>query len=550
MTPTATRSLFSHRHWTWWFMVMVLAVVAGVRLHLLDVSLERDEGEYAYMGQLLLQGVPPYELAYNMKFPGTYLGYAVIMACFGETPAGIHLGVMLMTTATAIMLFWLGKKMLDEVAGSITAASYAVMAACPSMLGLSGHATHFCAFFATAGLCLLWQARRKENWLVLAAAGALFGLAVLMKQHVVFISMWAGLSFALEKFFFSREPLRGRLLSVTVLAAGMFLPLALAGLWLWHAGVFGRFWFWSVTYAQHYVSILPWKYVPIVFRENFLAAIALCLPVWLLAAAGLALMWFDERLRGSRLWLLGFCVASAATTCPGFYFRGHYFLAMLPAVALLGGVAASTAGHLWRRRASGSALAYFPAIASALVVLLTMAINRTIWFTLTPAAATRWLYTSNPYPEAETVAGFIRSRLDAGKPIAVIGSEPEIPFLSHRRSATGYIYTFALMEPQPFASHMQTEMIREIETAAPEFIVFANNDLSWLQRPNSDLTIFNWWGSYQTNYTLIGIADVISPTETRYAWDAAALRYGHPHNSGLEVFHRNLGPPAVIPLSH
>jgi hypothetical protein len=90
---------------------------------------------------------------------------------------------------------------------------------------------------------------------------------------------------------------------------------------------------------------------------------------------------------------------------------------------------------------------------------------------------------------------------------------------------------------------MQSEMIHEIESGAPEFIVFANNDLSWLQRPNSDLSIFRWWTAYQTNYTLVGVADIISPVETRYAWDAAALRYGHLRNSGLEVFHRNPGPP-------
>src|SRR6202012_1960180 len=280
MMSPAARSRLSQYQWVWW--VTVVAVMAAVRIHLMTVSLERDEGEYAYMGQLILHGVPPYETAYNMKFPGTYLGYAVIMGLFGETPQGIHFGVMLMTTATAFMLFWLGKKMLDEVAGGVAAASYAVMAASPSMLGLSGHATHFCAFFATAGTCLLWQARRNNQSFTLAASGIMFGLAVLMKQHVVFIAMWAGLAFAAEKFFFSQAPLPRRLISVAVLAVGMFLPLLLTALWLWHAGVFGRFWFWSVTYARQYVAILPWKYVPTFFHENFLAAIALCRPLWLL----------------------------------------------------------------------------------------------------------------------------------------------------------------------------------------------------------------------------------------------------------------------------
>src|SRR5882757_6810827 len=152
------------RFWPWLFVLAVLLFVGFIRVRLLEMPLERDEGEYAYAGQLILQGIPPYELAYNMKFPGTYLGYAAIMGVFGQTQEGIHLGIFLMTTATALMLFWLGKKMLDEIAGVVAATSYAVLAASPSMMGLAGHATHFCAFFATAGLCLMWRARLAENW--------------------------------------------------------------------------------------------------------------------------------------------------------------------------------------------------------------------------------------------------------------------------------------------------------------------------------------------------------------------------------------------------
>ena len=35
-------------------------VVAAIRLRIADVPLERDEGEYAYFAQLLLQGVAPW----------------------------------------------------------------------------------------------------------------------------------------------------------------------------------------------------------------------------------------------------------------------------------------------------------------------------------------------------------------------------------------------------------------------------------------------------------------------------------------------------------
>ena len=102
-------------------MVAVLVLVAAVRLRLSNFPLERDEGEYAYAGQLLLQGIPPYQLAYNMKFPGTYAAYAVMMAVFGETPAGIHFGVLCVTTLTAWMLYRFGRRLFDEATGAVAA---------------------------------------------------------------------------------------------------------------------------------------------------------------------------------------------------------------------------------------------------------------------------------------------------------------------------------------------------------------------------------------------------------------------------------------------
>src|SRR5476651_848208 len=129
--PPPARSRLFNQPWTWWFTLIVLVLVAAIRLRLLNFPFERDEGEYAYAGQLMLQGIPPYELAYNMKFPGTYAAYAVIMALFGETPAGIHFGMICVTTLTALMLFWLGKKILDATAGIVAATCYAGLAASP-----------------------------------------------------------------------------------------------------------------------------------------------------------------------------------------------------------------------------------------------------------------------------------------------------------------------------------------------------------------------------------------------------------------------------------
>jgi hypothetical protein len=149
-------------------------------------------------------------------------------------------------------------------------------------------------------------------------------------------------------------------------------------------------------------------------------------------------------------------------------------------------------------------------------------------------------YGADPLRECELIASYIRDHSPPDARVTVLGSEPAIYFLARRHSATGYIYTYSLMEEQPFARQMQDEMIHEIELHPPEFIVFADNPLSWARKPGSDLKIFHWWDSYQTNYTLVALADILSPTNTVYVWGPQMVaRYGREiHGSGLEVYQR------------
>jgi hypothetical protein len=90
---------------------------------------------------------------------------------------------------------------------------------------------------------------------------------------------------------------------------------------LWHAGVFRTFWFWTVEYAWQYASVVPLSYAPQLFWKGFAWVTAPGFLLWLMAGAGLILLWLDERLKPSRRWLLGFCIASALAVCPDFYFR-------------------------------------------------------------------------------------------------------------------------------------------------------------------------------------------------------------------------------------
>src|SRR3954470_17866255 len=115
------------RRLPWILLSLTLLFMFAVRFRLRDTPLERDEGEYAYAGQLILEGIPPYKLAYNMKFPGTYAAYAAIMAVFGQSPSGIHLGIACVTFATALLFYLLCQKIFDDDIAAVSAVvSFAV----------------------------------------------------------------------------------------------------------------------------------------------------------------------------------------------------------------------------------------------------------------------------------------------------------------------------------------------------------------------------------------------------------------------------------------
>ena len=178
------------------------------------------------------------------------------------------------------------------------------------------------------------------------------------------------------------------------------------------------------------------------------------------------------------------------------------------------------------------------------MIAMTMLVNRDIWFVQdVKTQVSRTTYGADPFPEAQLVASYIRANSPPSAPMAVLGSEPELYFLSRRHSVTGYIYTYGMMEPQPFARRMQEEMIHDIETTPPGFIIFVDAPMSWFRYPDSDPRLFDWWDSYQTNYNLVAISDVISPTETINAWGTNAIaHYGMAHGSALEIYQRKADP--------
>jgi hypothetical protein len=514
-------SAFSPQPWTW-LLALSIVLTVFVRLRLLSVPLERDEGEFAYVGQLMLQGIPPYKLAFNIKLPGTYAAYAAMMGLFGQTTAGIHFGFLLVNLAALALLFLIARKLLDAQQAAIACVCYALFSLSPGVLGLQGHATHLVVLTALGGLWLLLKARESGRSWSFWWSGALFGLSFLCKQPGIFFGMFGGAVLLRDA---AEAPGAERptgLRRLGIFCAGVALPFLATCLWMWHAGTFPRFWFWTMVYAPFHAGHLKeeevWWQLAAFSRQGG------ALEWWgLAAAAGLVCLMFDKERKEAKFILVCLLGFSLMALMVSFYFFRHYFVVLLPAASLLVAIAVGSAarGAGWKIAGGGVALA-----CAGFVF-----VNRAVWFQLTPEQVSRALYQREPFPEAVEIARYIREHSAATDTIEVLGSEPEIYFYARRHSASGYLSMYDLTKLSPLAPAMQAEMMHDIETAKPLYLVVVRVPTSWAISVNTDRTLLDWSASYaRQHYDLAGSVVLSGANQTDFLWgpQAATNQTGGP----------------------
>jgi hypothetical protein len=525
--------------WPWLVVLLVLLFVGFIRFRLLDMPLERDEGEYAYTGQLILQGIPPYELAYNMKLPGTYFVYALGMAVFGETAAGVHMTLLAANALTIVFVFLLARKLFGTTAGLVACATFGVLSVSPAVLGMAAHANHFVVLCAVPAMLLLWKSGETNGRSALFFGGLLCGLAFVMKQQGicfglfgVFFLIWhaarAGSVFTAD---FAKK--------ISWFGLGMVLPFVLMSLFLAWAGVFPKFWFWTFTYARSYATAESLSGGAAKLWVYFQKKHVIYAGFFLLTVLGLAAAGRNKAIRRQTVFALVLFIFSFLGTAIGLYFREHYFVLLLPAFAILGGLAVASLQEAMSPGAGAEYLRMIPLLLFAGILGWNIFLQRQFFFQLPAVQACQKIYFEEPFVEAPAVAGYIREHSSPNARLAVLGSEPEIYFYSRRHSATGYIYAYALMEPQPYALKMQREMIAEIESNQPEYLVWVGNDNSWAIRPASNPAIFDWFNEFSRKfYEIAGIAGVNPAGETFFLRDADARNYAGPAGQSLIIYKR------------
>jgi hypothetical protein len=258
------------------------------------------------------------------------------------------------------------------------------------------------------------------------------------------------------------------MLGAGVAAASLPLLVWIVGTGIWNSfieAVFSH----NLAYVGFPFRLEKWVLLARVVFERFAPTEGLLWVCMLLGVAGQVWRAFreDRAVRFAGWWFLSSLLGVAL----GPYGFGHYFLQVLPPLAMM-------PGAIWRlavsrlpllaphRRVAGGLLAAFlfvPLIVPRIVACIEPADSRS--FELYKS------YGSPLFVAARELGDYVLHCTDPQERILIVGSEPEILFYARRRSATRYTIFYPLTGDFPRAKGMTEELFAEIAAHPPARII-------------------------------------------------------------------------------
>src|SRR5438067_2521496 len=333
----------SLRRFQWAALGIVLLTIAIRLPSLLHPQPVDGEGIYSVVANEIVDGGRPYLDAVERKPPLLFWTYAAVFKVAGKFNwTALHVVALVWTLSAMAGLYVIGRELFDRSTGLIAALFYSVFQSWAVWKNLTFDAEML------MNLPIIWAwaiaLRRSSSRLrpELFAAGALLGAAFLLKQPAAIAAVPLGIYLLLPSYRTSRSLMRSNsIIHATTLTTGFFAALGLVMIGLWKQGILREALYWTI--AGHDVPHVFWQ-TGIVTTLAFLGA---CLPL----VIGSIIAWRDKDKiwagrKAERTALLGLLAASAIGAAAGARFYPHYYVQLIPPLALL---AAPYYARLWSR---------------------------------------------------------------------------------------------------------------------------------------------------------------------------------------------------------
>jgi hypothetical protein len=436
-----------------------------------------DQGIYAVVGDALARGGAPYRDAWDFKPPGIYFVYALAQGLLGPGMASVR-----WLEAAGLVSLWPAFAILSRrFAGGALPGLFG------AALATSGHvwlgSWHTAQPESFGGVLLAWAlvlatggpSRARSRDLALAASGALYALAALLKPPLGGGILVSG-AFAAHAAWRAALPgarVRAALRPLVALALGGAAPALLCLAWFAAKGALPALADALFGFAPAYtrMNFEPGSLRVFLFRsvELLLFRFSLLHPIGL--ALLFALPALAPREREGRLYLLGVLgMVLAGVALQGRFFAYHYGAA-LHLVALLAG------WGLWKLASRSWRFAAGPLCVAALVWLLANANG------LAEPVSGGLLARARSYDTGSArnaplrrVAAWVSARTQPDERIFVWGFEPLLYQLAERRPASRYVYNAPQRAPWSRAA-ARAELMDELRAAQPAAILVEHGDL-------------------------------------------------------------------------
>jgi 4-amino-4-deoxy-L-arabinose transferase-like glycosyltransferase len=385
-----------------------------------------SEAMYSVVANEIVDGGRPYIDAVERKPPLLFWTYAAVFKVAGKFNwKALHLVALLWTLCAMAGLYVIGSELFDRNTGLIAALFYGVFQQWWTWKTLSFDGEML------MNLPIIWAwaiaFRRSSSRLrpELFAAGALLGAAFLLKQPAAIAAVPLGIYLLLPSYRTSRSLTRtNSIIQATILTMGFVVALGLVTIVLWKQGILRDAFYWTI--ADHDIPHVFWEKGILLT----LAFIGVCVPLVvgaIMACRDKSEIWVART--AERTALFGLLAASAIGAAAGARFFPHYYVQLIPPLALL---AAPYYARLWSRAIQPPHWLLRPAVTFTWLALTVIVFSIIRWAELAPrrvpSEAGRYLSTHSSPDDR----------------IFVWGQTSKMYLDAHRRPACRYITTFPL----------------------------------------------------------------------------------------------------------
>ncbi len=496
------------KHAVWVLLVALLLV----RVPSIAQPMGPDQGIYAYIGTVILDGGLPYRDAWDQKPPGLHFAYAAMWALWSDERV-VAFADLAVAAIAALLLMRLAPWFSSSRTAGPLAAGLFLLLGNPAFARLGGvriraqAEVFIAALVAASVLCLLYAgaagaSSRRRAWLFVGG-GALVGTAALFKYPAALylLAGWTAYLIHAKTTWGSPSPLR-RLIALAMLTGtGLAIPVVLVLLAFAAGGALRDFWDATVVYNLRYSGeTYPGIASFLTYLLSFPVQHARVDGLWLLGGAGslVLLVRSVKDPRGLTLlaWTALSCVAIAINGSRGL---PQYFLQALPVLALTAAVAAEDLRSrvTWRVWLPAALLA---AVAVARVVSFPKAVEATLWDAsrLTgriDAATYLNRYAGRPGdkyspPDVAELGQWLGKRTGTNQHVYVFGFSSAAYVYSRRPSASRFFWSMPLVVgfQQDAEGYGPDGLIEDLETTRPAFIVLQKDDAG-----ANEIDSFGWF---------------------------------------------------------